>query len=137
MSTATGILLVALIAALDWPKELVWNFFLFAALMFLFDLVFLLFTRNYRYRDGGCAEVGDSLISGSTEDGYELEELVSVDVSNKTDTEPDDTVVVEEALNSPEDASSDPAEELGPDDGLREMVAEEDADDLDDMSLLE
>ena len=144
MTTATGNLLVALIAALDWPKELVWNFFLFAALMFLFDVVFYFFTRNYQYRDGGCAEVeakSRDSASPSGEQGFEMDELVAVDVSEKSHDEHvegmEEEGKEEEEPKSSGDQESEEADELvEPSDG-EEMVIGESLDDLEDMSLLE
>ena len=50
MTTAVGNLIVAAIAAFDWPKELIWNFVLFTMLMLVVDFVFYFFNRNFPYR---------------------------------------------------------------------------------------
>ena len=51
MTVAIGNLFVAVIAALDWPKGMTANFFFFAGLMLLFNILFLAYTYGYQYRD--------------------------------------------------------------------------------------
>lgn len=50
MTVAVGNLIVAVIAAINYPKELVSNFFLYAFLMLLCSFVFVIFTKGFVYR---------------------------------------------------------------------------------------
>ena len=50
MTTAIGNLIVAVIAAFDWPKQLIWNFVLYALLMLVFDFLFYILNSGFHYR---------------------------------------------------------------------------------------
>ena len=89
MTVAIGNLIVAVIAAINWPKELVTNFFMYAFFMFVFDFAFFLYVRGYEYRVDSLADIDDIIIKQDSDDNLpiEMDELDDINIKTEEDDE--------------------------------------------------